>query len=178
MLEKYSRRAAAAVTWVLRVASAAILASMVLLTSTDVVLRYWFNSSIRGAYEITQLLLAMLIFAALPLVSRDDQHVVVDLLSGVLGARVKRILAAFAQLVCTIVFSGFGWLMWRKAQRVGEDADVTAALYISIQPFVYFMLVLLIVTVVIHVVKLVAHVSALRSDAALDLNEKGTTGAI
>ena len=50
-------------------AAAAILFAMMVLTTVDVVARYVFNRPLRGAFEITELLLVVLIFAGLPLVS-------------------------------------------------------------------------------------------------------------
>ena len=49
-----------------------------MLTTADVVGRYIFNWPIRGAFEITELLLLTLIFAGLPLASRADEHVTLD----------------------------------------------------------------------------------------------------
>jgi TRAP-type C4-dicarboxylate transport system permease small subunit len=57
---------------VLGVASSAILMCMMLLTFVDVVARYLLNRPIRGAFEVTELMLLVLIFAGLPLVSHAD----------------------------------------------------------------------------------------------------------
>ena len=70
----WTRRAEA----VLGVAAAAILFAMMVLTTVDVVARYVFNRPLRGAFEITELLLVVLIFAGLPLVSLAGEHAVMD----------------------------------------------------------------------------------------------------
>jgi hypothetical protein len=51
---------------------------MMLLTFTDVVARYVFSRPLRGAFEVTELMLLVLIFAGLPLVSFTDEHAVMD----------------------------------------------------------------------------------------------------
>jgi len=51
----------------LGVAASMILLAMMLLTTVDVVARYLFNRPLRGAFEITELMLVVLIFAGLPL---------------------------------------------------------------------------------------------------------------
>ena len=56
-----------------------------LLTYADVIGRYIFNWPLRGAFEITELLLLVLIFAGLPLVSRADEHVTLDFIDRLLG---------------------------------------------------------------------------------------------
>jgi TRAP-type C4-dicarboxylate transport system permease small subunit len=63
---------------VLGVAASAILFSMMLLTFVDVVARYLFNFPLRGGFEVTELMLLVLIFAGLPLVSHADEHVTMD----------------------------------------------------------------------------------------------------
>ena len=52
------------------------------LTCVDVVARYAFNSPVNGAYELTELLLASLIFLALPLTTAAGEHIEVELLDG------------------------------------------------------------------------------------------------
>ena len=54
---------------ILGVAASAILLAMMLLTFVDVVARYVFSRPVRGAFEVTELMLVVLIFAGLPLVS-------------------------------------------------------------------------------------------------------------
>lgn len=149
----------------LRVVAGAILFAMMALTFVDVVLRYGFNSSIVGAFEITELMMVVLIFAGLPLVSAKDEHVVVDLIDMLLSSRVRAMLRVVGQLACTVVLAAMSWLLWRKAERVLGDGDVTAALQIVIWPFVYFMFVLTVVTTLIHLWKLGA---AVRAAAAAD----------
>ena len=62
--------------------AAVMLAILVGLTVVDVVGRYFFNAPIPGGYEITQILMAAIIFGGLPAVSRLESHITVDLLDG------------------------------------------------------------------------------------------------
>jgi TRAP-type C4-dicarboxylate transport system permease small subunit len=73
VLEQRWKRHAEAI---LGVASSAILFAMMCLTFVDVVLRYVFNRPTASAFELTGLMLAVLIFAGLPLVSYADEHVI------------------------------------------------------------------------------------------------------
>ena len=59
----------------LGIAASALLLMMMVLTFADVVARYLLNRPIRGAFEITELTLLVLIFAGLPLVSHADENV-------------------------------------------------------------------------------------------------------
>ncbi len=57
-----------------------VLFAMMVLTCVDVVGRYFLSRPIFGAFEITEMLLAALIFAGLPLVTLRNEHVTVDVL--------------------------------------------------------------------------------------------------
>ena len=71
-------------------AAAVLLLGLLAVTTADVIGRYIFNWPLRGAFEITELLLLALIFAGLPLVSRADEHVTLDFIDAALGQRGRR----------------------------------------------------------------------------------------
>ena len=75
---------------ILGLASSAILLGMMLLTFADVVARYLFTRPVRGAFEVTELLLLVLIFAGLPLVSFTNEHAVMDFIDRLLDRRARR----------------------------------------------------------------------------------------
>ena len=55
--------------------------TLVAVTVIDVIGRYFFDAPLPGAFELTQILLADLVLAALPMTTFKDSHVEVDLLS-------------------------------------------------------------------------------------------------
>jgi len=135
---------------VVGVVAGAILFAMMTLTAVDVFQRYVIGESIQGSFEITELMMVVLIFAGLPIVSRKDEHVTVDLLDHALPAAVRRALRVLAHVVCGSALLGMTWVLWRKAGQVVDYGDVTAALRITLWPFVYFMSTLSFVTALIH----------------------------
>ncbi len=136
----------------LGVMAGSVLFGMMLLTFVDVVLRYIFNSPLRGSFEVTELMMVVLIFAGLPLVSRHDEHVTMDFLDHAVPRRWRRALRAFAHVACGAMLLGVGWLMWERASKVAQYGDATAALKIALAPFGYVMALLIFVTAVIHLV--------------------------
>src|SRR5258706_13302114 len=84
----------------LGVAASAILFVLMLVTFTDVVSRYLFNWPLRGAFEATELMLLVLIFAGLPLVSHADEHVTMDFIDRVLPAAATRALIRLVHGLC------------------------------------------------------------------------------
>ena len=73
---------------------AVVLFGMMALTFVDVIMRYVFNASLRGAFEITELMMVILIYAGLPVVSRHNLHVTTDLIDRFLSPRVRRVLGS------------------------------------------------------------------------------------
>lgn len=59
----------------LGVGAALLLFSLILVTCVDVIGRYFFSAPLRGAFEITELLLAALVFTALPLTTERREHI-------------------------------------------------------------------------------------------------------
>lgn len=149
--EAWKRRADA----LLGVAASAILLAMMLLTVVDVVARYVFSRPVRGAFEITELMLVVLIFAGLPLVSFSDEHAVMDFIDRVLGPRGRRALERAVQATSAGFMFLMAWLTWLKADRIWAYRDATDVLRVVYGPFVYFMAATLALTGLIHLHKVV-----------------------
>ncbi len=139
----------------LGVVAAAILFAMMALTAVDVVARYVFSRPLRGAFEITELMLLVLIFAGLPLVSFADEHAVMDFIDRLLGPRSQSWLERLVQLVNAAFMFLLTWLVWGKADRIWAYRDATDVLRIVYGPFVYFMAVTLALAGVIHLYKVI-----------------------
>ena len=139
----------------LGVVASAILLAMMLLTVVDVVARYVFSRPLRGAFEITELMLLVLIFAGLPLVSFADEHAVMDFIDRILGSRGQRWLERLVQAACAAFMFLLAWLVWRKADRIWAYRDATDVLRVVYGPFVYFMAITLGLAGLIHLHKVI-----------------------
>jgi TRAP-type C4-dicarboxylate transport system permease small subunit len=137
---------------VLGAAAAVILLGMVLLTVVDVIGRYVVSRPVPGSFEVTELLLLVLIFAGLPLVSRADEHVTMDFIDRFIGAR-RSLLQRLVHLACAAVMVLLGWLVWLKAGKIAAYGDATDVLRIAYGPFVYFMAAMIALSGLIHAVK-------------------------
>jgi TRAP-type transport system small permease protein len=134
----------------LGVIAGVLLFCMMSITFVDVVLRYIFNAPLKGSFEITELMLVVLIFSALPLVSRREEHVVMDFLDRHLPPRIYLALRALEHIVSAAVMAGLGWLLWQRASKLAAYGDTTAVLRIELAPFVYAIALLVFVTALIH----------------------------
>jgi TRAP-type C4-dicarboxylate transport system permease small subunit len=138
---------------VLGIAASAILMAMMCLTFVDVVARYVFSRPIRGAFEVTELLLLVLIFAGLPLVSHADEHVAMDFIDRWLGPRGRLRLNLIVHLIVAALMFFMAWQLSIKAGRISSYGDSTDVLRIVYGPFVYFSAAMVGLTGLIHVYK-------------------------
>jgi TRAP-type C4-dicarboxylate transport system permease small subunit len=120
------------------------------LTFFDVLGRKFADNSIPGSLELTELLMVVVIFGALPLVSERGEHVEFDSLDPYLPAWLRRLQAVVVHALCAVVLLGLGWLMWRSGGQFLESGETTAQLKILKAPFLYGMGVLCAATGVIH----------------------------
>jgi len=124
-----------------------------LLTFVDVVARYLFNRPIRGGFEMTELVLLVLIFAGLPLVSHADEHVTMDFIDRMLPERAVAVLIRVVHALVAAVFFFLTWQVLIKAARIAGYGDTTDVLRITVGPFVYFMAAMIFLTALVHVFK-------------------------
>jgi TRAP-type transport system small permease protein len=122
------------------------------LTFFDVLGRKFLDNSIPGSLELTELLMVMVIFGALPLVSARGEHVEFDSLDPWLPPWVRRLQGVLVNLVCGALLLALGWLMWRTGNQFLETGETTAQLSILKAPFVYGMGVLCAATGLVHLV--------------------------
>jgi TRAP-type C4-dicarboxylate transport system permease small subunit len=140
---------------VLGAAAALLLFGLMALTTADVIGRYFLNWPLRGAFEITELLLLTLIFAGLPLVSRAGEHVTLDFVDMLLGPKGRSFLRRAVDLVCGIIILALAWRVWIKAGTIAGYGDTTDVLRLPVGPFVYFMTGMVAVTGVVHLARVI-----------------------
>ena len=112
------------------------------MTCIDVAGRYLFNSPLNGATELTRLLMAGIIFSALPAVGLREDHVTVDLIDPVFPKVLTRARQLLINLISTVILAVVSWRVWLLAERAGQYGDRTEFLQIPVAPFVYFIAVM------------------------------------
>ncbi len=118
---------------------ASALFAIMTLTFFDVGSRKLLSNSITGSLELTELLMVVVIFSALPLVSQRGEHVVFDSLDRV-WPRWFRTLQNFAvHLLCAGAMMGLAYLMWRLGVDIAAQNETTAQLKIVKAPFIQIM---------------------------------------
>jgi TRAP-type C4-dicarboxylate transport system permease small subunit len=146
-------RSPAAREWLERllgVIAGAVLFAMMMLTAVDVVGRYVFNRPVAGAFEVTEMMLAALIYCGLPLVSQRRDHIVIDTFDYLMSRGVKRGLDMMAEVLCSLTLFGLAYLVFGRAARVAQYGDTTTVLRLQLAPVAYLMAVMLLVAAIIH----------------------------
>ena len=115
-----------------------IIVLMVMLTVIDVCLRYIFNSPIIGSYELTEFMMAILVFASVGYTMAVKGHVSVDLVVTKLPDRVRALLEAITSLLAFGLFAVAAWRNVLHAGTTWKRHDVSAELFIPVGPFVLF----------------------------------------
>jgi TRAP-type C4-dicarboxylate transport system permease small subunit len=124
------------------------------LTLVDVAGRKLFSHSVTGSLEVTEILMVVVIFAALPLVSLHGEHVVFDSLDHLMPAWMRRVQQGLVDLACAAALGALAWLMWDKATQMASYGDTTAQLQLPLGPFVGLMALLCGLTALVHLLLL------------------------
>ena len=130
--------------------AASALFAIMWLTLIDVSGRKALSTSVPGSLELTELLMVAVIFAGLPLVSLQGEHVVFDSLDSRLPPAWLRVQRAVVDALCAGLLAGLAGLMWAKAGQMASYGDITAQLKLPIGPFVHAMALLCGLTAAVH----------------------------
>ncbi|MCD6674696.1 MAG: TRAP transporter small permease [Burkholderiaceae bacterium] len=124
--------------WSLTVTSAVPLFALMCLTVADVVGRYVFGKPLPGGFELTEMLLAVAVFASLPLVELREEHIAIDLLDRWYPERLRLWRRVVVYVICTVAMIAIAWQLFVKAVMVERDAMTTAVLLVPVAPVACF----------------------------------------
>ena len=121
--------------WVLAIAAASVLFSMMLITFIDVAGRKLFVKPLYGGYEITEFLMGMLIFSALPLVTAREGHVTIDVFDRMMPSEWRRWQQVIVTAISTLALAYIAWRLWSLSFEHVKNREVTMTLHIPHGPF-------------------------------------------
>lgn len=122
--------------------AALVLGAVMMVSVVDVIGRYVFNRPLPGSSEITEILMAILIYAGLPLASLRRAHIVVDILDPVTPLALARLRDAVVGTISVALLAVVAWRLWAYADQIRSSKDVTEYLKLPLAPFAYAMSVL------------------------------------
>jgi TRAP-type C4-dicarboxylate transport system permease small subunit len=110
-----------------------------LLTGSDVVGRYFFNSPVRGTIDIIEILMVILFGCGIVVTTALDDHISVDSLYDKLPSLGQYILRVFAGIVCTFLFFILVWQGYQGGMIGLKSGKVTPTLDVPLFPFKFFL---------------------------------------
>lgn len=108
--------------------SALPVALITVLTFADVLGRYVFSSPLRGSFELIEYAMALVIFTALPLVTRSRGHVSVSLIDGLVRGTAKRFKLVLCDALSALALGLMTWRLWVQGTEDLEAGTSTTVL--------------------------------------------------
>ncbi len=122
--------------------AALALCILILVTIVDVFGRYVLNTPLPGAFEYVRALMAIVTFAALPLVSGRNEHLRAGILDHLMSPRVNALREPFVQLLSTVVLAGIAWRLWSESARKWMSKDILSSIDLPLWIPIAFMAVM------------------------------------
>jgi len=143
------------IIWATRISgfiAGVVLFGMMMLTTVDVICRYFFNSSILGVYEITEFMMVCLIFFSLSFAQKLKGHVAVNLLVDRFSYKRQHFFDSCNYLVSIIFLLLIAWMSFSQGIELFHSNRVSGNLTIPVYPF-FFVLTLGCVAMALELLK-------------------------
>jgi len=101
---------------------------MMAVTSIDVIGRFFFNAPLTGAFEMTEITMAMVIFAGLSLAALAREHITVNLFESRIPKRVRRWQLVAGDVVCAAVVAVMAWRIFERGSALLASRETTLVL--------------------------------------------------
>lgn len=122
---------------------------MMVVTTIDVIGRDVLNMPLFGAFEMTEILMGLVIFAGMPGTTAMREHITVNLIEKVVSARIRMLQTGFGDALCAVVAGVMAWrIHWRGIGLI-EAHETTMMLGIGRGYIAIAMAVLLAVTALV-----------------------------
>jgi len=113
-----------------------VLLLMMFLTVGDVIGRYFFSMPIPGTFEVTNLMLALLVFLTLGYTQLKKGHISIDVIMLRLAPRTQAIIDSVTYLASLVLFCLVIWQTALHAKRLYIGHEVSGILSWPIYPFI------------------------------------------
>lgn len=132
------------INWATRLSSfiaGIVLFGMMMLTTVDVICRYFFNASILGVFEITEFMMVCVVFFSLSFAQKLKGHVAVNILVDRLGNKPRLFFDGFNFLVSMILLILIAWMSFSQGIELLQSNRVSGNLSIPVYPFFFVLTV-------------------------------------
>ena len=165
----------------LALVSGGVLVCLVALTFTDVAFRYVFSSPFIGTQDLIAMGMVIVFFFALPLTSRINGHIVVDLLPEFSNDKLNMLREAFVKFLTLGIFMLLGWEGVLRAEEADMMGEATNMIEIPYRPFFYVLAAGCSLNAIILALETILLIAGERIDSLkiddgeiIDMNDSGT----
>lgn len=137
-MSHYITRASQWLARILITLSAICLSALMLLTVAEVVMRYGFNAPIFGRQDIAQILLALSIFLAFPVVTLRGEQIAVDLLDGLFSRAAGFWRDRMIEVVTSVALITMGIWLFERAEKALSRGSTSELLFLPKYPLIGF----------------------------------------
>ncbi|MGA7489121.1 MAG: TRAP transporter small permease [Xanthobacteraceae bacterium] len=154
-----------ATLWLARIA-AAVLALLAVVTFCDVIARYFFNSPFSFTVEITEIAMGVIVYFGVGLVTQDNGHISVDIVTLRLSERRRALLGLVTNVAALGFLAVMVWRLWLRTVVLFDKGDVSPIMLIPRWPTALLMTVGAVFFLTGLVVHIVTDYARVRSDQA------------
>ncbi len=144
-----------------------VLAAMMFLTAADVILRYIFNAPITSAYELTELMMAIVVFFGMAYVSMRKEHIRIDFVINKFPLKGQALLDSITTFIGTCTLFVITWRLVSYSFALKAGGDVTTILRVPIYPFIWLVSISMAVYCVASVFEFSDHLARLLKKESL-----------
>ena len=134
--EELSERVTRPVVSLLKIIAMGILFLMMMLTATDVIMRYVFNRPLTGAVEVVEFMMAVMVSFGIAYCALKGGHVSVDLIVMHFSKKTQAVIESITSCAALVFFILIAWqnVIYIQGQYLSKLK--TPVLHIAIYPFV------------------------------------------
>jgi TRAP-type C4-dicarboxylate transport system permease small subunit len=116
---------------ILSTAAGAMILIMMVVTTIDVIGRDVFNAPLFGAFEMTEILMGLVIFAGMPGTTAAREHITVNLIENLVSRRVRFVQTGLGDALCAAVAGVMAWRIFWRGLGLIEARETTMMLGIG-----------------------------------------------
>lgn len=131
---------------------------LMLISSADMIGRYFFNSPITGALEMSQILVAAMVFLGWGQTQIQKGNITVDLFFVLFPPKMKSIATLVTTLLSAVVFGSMTWQALLAAKQYHDAGRMVFVINLPLGPLQFFVALGALVMTVVLILELVKHV--------------------
>ncbi len=111
---------------------------LTLMTVADIIMRRFFSMPFSFSFEVTQLMLVVIVFCSIPYSTNKMRHVSIEVLVNTFPEKLNRRIAISGDFFCVAVLAAICWQSIDKGFRSFNIGTMTGELEIPLYPFYFF----------------------------------------